>query len=273
MSGELAWLDPAILSTAFLAGLLGSGHCFGMCGGIAAGLGALSPGRTIVPALQFNLARLISYGLLGAIAATVLSGVTGLVPIGRWLRILTAVMIFLIGLKFLFGFGGLGFIERGGAGLWKKVMPLAMKAGGRNDWIGRWLLGICWGLVPCGLVYSILVTAASTADPVSGTVTMLAFGVGTLPSMLGLTVAAPALASFLADRTVRRVIGFALVVLALWTLVMMWSMVRSHDAPQGDHHAALTSQPASLDPCNESLGVDGLNWLPEIFHFRKRNFS
>jgi hypothetical protein len=77
-------------------------------------------------------------------------------------------------------------------------------------------------------------TAASTASPVNGAVTMLAFGVGTLPAMLGLTVAAPALAAFLEDRTVRRLIGFALVVLALWSVLMMWGM-----APGGmskSHH-------------------------------------
>jgi sulfite exporter TauE/SafE len=218
----MAWLDPAVLSTAFLAGLLGSGHCFGMCGGIAAGLGAMSRGRAVLPALQFNLARLASYAVLGLIAAIVLSGVSALVPIGRWLRLLTAVMILMIGLKFLFNFRGIEFIERGGAGLWRKILPFALKAGNRQDWIGRLLLGFCWGFLPCGLVYTVLMTAASTANPVSGALTMLTFGVGTLPSMLGLTVAAPALSSFLEDRTVRRVIGFALVVLAFWTLVMMW---------------------------------------------------
>jgi sulfite exporter TauE/SafE len=218
----MAWLDPAVLSTAFLAGLLGSGHCFGMCGGIAAGLGAMSRGRAVLPALQFNLARLASYAVLGLIAAIVLSGVSALVPIGRWLRLLTALMILMIGLKFLFNVRGIEFIERGGAGLWRKILPFALKAGNRQDWIGRLLLGFCWGFLPCGLVYTVLMTAASTANPVSGALTMLTFGVGTLPSMLGLTVAAPALSSFLEDRTVRRVIGFALVVLAFWTLVMMW---------------------------------------------------
>ena len=234
MSPGMEWLDPAVLSTAFLAGLLGSGHCLGMCGGIAAGLGAMAPGRAVVPALQFNLARILSYAVLGLVAATVLSGVSNLVPIGRWLRVITALMILLIGLKFLFDFGGISFIERGGAGLWRRIMPWAMKAGSRNDWLGRLLLGACWGFIPCGLVYSILVTAASTAHPVSGAVTMLAFGAGTLPSMLGLTIAAPALSSFLADKTVRRLIGFALVVLALWTLVMMWSM--SQGTMNHSHH-------------------------------------
>ncbi len=235
MNPELSWLDPAVLSTAFLAGLLGSGHCFGMCGGIAAGLGAMSQGRAVVPALQFNLARLASYAILGLLAATVLSGVSGLVPIGRWLRVLTAVMILLIGLKFLFNFRGIEFIERGGAGLWKKILPFAMKAGSRQDALGRLLLGVCWGFIPCGLVYSVLMTAASTANPLGGALTMLAFGVGTLPAMLGLTAAAPALASFLEDRTVRRLIGFALVVLAIWTILMMWgSMTQS--AMNHAHH-------------------------------------
>jgi sulfite exporter TauE/SafE len=232
---ETGWLDPIVLSTAFLAGLLGSGHCFGMCGGIAAGLGAMSRGRAFIPALQFNLARLFSYGVLGLLAASVLSEASGLMPIARWLRVLTAVMILLIGLKFLFNFRGIEFIERGGAGLWKKILPFAIKAGNRQDGLGRVLLGICWGFVPCGLVYSVLMTAASTANPVSGAVTMLAFGAGTLPAMLGLTAAAPALSSFLEDRTVRRVIGFALIVLALWTVAMMWGAM-TQGSMGHEHH-------------------------------------
>ena len=125
MNPEITMMEPAVLTTAFLAGLLGSGHCFGMCGGIAAGLGAMSKGRAIVPALQFNLSRLASYAVLGLVAAAVLGGVSGLMPIARWLRLLTAIMIMMIGLKFLFDFRGIDFIELGGAGLWKMIMTLA----------------------------------------------------------------------------------------------------------------------------------------------------
>jgi sulfite exporter TauE/SafE len=235
MTPDSSWFDPTILSTALLAGLLGSGHCFGMCGGIAAGLGAMSRGRAVVPALQFNLARLFSYAVLGLLAATILSGVTGLIPIARWLRIFTALMILLIGLKFLFEFRGIEFIEKGGAGLWKKILPFAMKASNRQDAIGRFLLGACWGFIPCGLVYTVLMTAASTANPASGATTMLAFGIGTLPSMLGLTVAAPALSAFLEDRTVRKVIGFALVVLAAWTIAMMWAGMQGQAGSHAHH--------------------------------------
>jgi hypothetical protein len=95
-------------------------------------------------------------------------------------------------------------------------MPFAVKISQRHDWVGRLGLGVCWGFLPCGLVYTVLMTAASTASVTSGALTMFAFGAGTLPSMVGLTLAAPALGTFLADRLVRRIVGFSLVVLALW---------------------------------------------------------
>ena len=152
MNADPAWLDPAVLSTAFLAGLLGSGHCFGMCGGIAAGLGAMTGDRAVLPALQFNLARLASYAVLGLAAAAVLGSVADLKSAGRMLRLLTALMILLIGLRFLFGFRGVDVIEKGGAGLWKRILPAALRAGRRGDWIGRLTLGALWGFIPGGLV-------------------------------------------------------------------------------------------------------------------------
>src|SRR5210317_2069525 len=112
-------LDPAVLVTAFLAGLLGSGHCFGMCGGIAGSLGALSGtnNRSIaLPALQFNAGRLLGYALLGALAGGILGAageIMALKPLGKWLRGLTAVMVLLIGLRFLLDWRGLDLIEKG----------------------------------------------------------------------------------------------------------------------------------------------------------------
>jgi len=229
------WLAPTLMSTAFLAGLLGSGHCFGMCGGIAAGLGAMAPGKAMMPAIQFNFARLASYMVLGGVSASMLGVLTKYIHIGLWLRLLTAVMIFMIGLRFLFNFSGLEWIERGGSVIWKKIMPVALKAGGREDWMGRVLLGACWGVLPCGLVYSLLITAASTANAVTGAVIMLAFGVGTLPAMLGLTMASPALNTMLQDKTVRKLIGFALILLAFWTVIMVWAGL------QNDIHNHLVS--------------------------------
>lgn len=219
--------DPSIWVAAFLAGFLGSGHCFGMCGGIAGSLGALSGtnNRSIaLPALQFNAGRLLGYALLGALAGGILGAageIMALKPLGKWLRGLTAVMVLLIGLRFLLDWRGLDLIEKGGAGLWRRIMPLAVRISQRHDWIGRLGLGVCWGFLPCGLVYTVLITAASTGNTATGAITMIAFGMGTLPAMLGLTLAAPALSVFLGDRFVRRIVGFSLVVLAVWMFLIL----------------------------------------------------
>lgn len=218
--------DPAVLVTAFLAGLLGSGHCFGMCGGIAGSLGALSGGtdkRSLVsPAIQFNLGRMIGYAVLGAVAAGIIGAAGEIMEFrayGKWFRAATALMVLLIGIRFLVDWRGLDIIEKGGAGIWRRIQPLAARASQRHDWAGRTGLGVLWGFLPCGLVYTVLMTAASTGNVVSGALTMFAFGLGTAPAMFGLTVAAPALSTFLSDKLVRRIVGFSLVVLAAWMLM------------------------------------------------------
>ena len=216
-----------------LAGLLGSGHCFGMCGGIAAGLGphpVNGPGRedirrsALIEALVFNMSRIVSYMLLGAIAGAVLGAVTQLSDVGRWLRAITAVLILLIGLRFLFDWRGLDFLEKMGSRLWARIMPAAVRASARNDLLGQSALGLCWGLLPCGLVYTILITAAASGDVIQGALVMLAFGAGTLPSMLGMSLAAPMLSTMIRDRQVRRIIGFGLIVLAVYSFLIAFGV-------------------------------------------------
>ena len=218
-----------------MAGLLGSGHCFGMCGGIAGSLGAVAGvgNRSLaLPGLQFNLGRLFGYAIVGALAGGILGAageIMALNSLGRWLRALTALMVLVISLRFLFDWRGLDVIERGGAGLWRRILPLAVRVSQRRDWLGRIALGICWGFLPCGLVYTVLMTAASTGGIAAGSATMFAFGLGTLPAMLGLTLAAPTLSVFLGDRLVRRIVGFSLVVLAAWMAIGIFA------GPGGGH--------------------------------------
>ena len=227
----LAELLPA-MSTAFLAGLLGAGHCFGMCGGIAGGLGALSARKGAAgAAVVFNLSRVFSYSMLGGIAG-LLFGFSGTIldlpAWSQWLRWLTAGLIFLIGLQFLLGLRALAIIERGGARLWASISPLARRMARAEGIAGRAMLGITWGLLPCGLVYTILLTAASTGRFVSGALVMLSFGVGTLPALLGMTLWAPALSTLIQDRLFRRIIGLALVLLAAWSVVVAGSVHTGH---------------------------------------------
>jgi len=236
-------LDISALFTAFFVGLLGSGHCFGMCGGIAAGLGSISvhtedsegtkPRAT--SALLFNFGRIVSYAALGLISAWILSRVGKVLNVPQWsmiLRLLTALMIFLIGLQFLFNWQTLAGIERAGAKVWKYVLPLAVRASSMPGWSGRLLLGLCWGLLPCGLVYSVLLTASAASSPVSGALVMLVFGVGTLPSMLGMSLAAPTLAAMLSDQWTRKLMGAALILLAVLSVSLMAIHMQSKKAHQ-----------------------------------------
>lgn len=244
-------IDISALFTAFLVGLLGSGHCFGMCGGIAAGLGSLpvhdEPGAQSAPrfssAVLFNLGRIVSYTVLGLLSAWILGGAGEMLSIPKWsmiLRLVTALMIFLIGLQFLFNWQTLAIIERGGAKIWDKVLPLAVRASAMPGGTGRLLVGLCWGLLPCGLVYSVLLTASAAPEPLAGGVIMLAFGVGTLPSMLGMGLAAPALAALLNDRWTKRLMGAALVLLAILSVsLMVIKMMGSGDGHSMQHHAAV----------------------------------
>lgn len=214
-----------VLSTAFFAGLLGAGHCFGMCGGIASGLGTTAARKgAIGAALVFNLSRITSYALLGGVFAMAL-GFTGealsLPGWSRCLRLATAVLIALVGLQFLFGIRFLAVIERGGAKLWGFFSPMVQKLASVRGLPGRIALGMAWGLLPCGLVYTIGLTAASMGSFLGGALVMLAFGIGTLPALLGLTLWAPALATLLQDKWFRRAIGLALILLAAWSVLMM----------------------------------------------------
>jgi sulfite exporter TauE/SafE len=224
-----------VISTAFFAGILGAGHCFGMCGGIAGGLGVISARRSAIPsALVFNVARILSYGLLGGVVALLL-GLTGeVVPLpqwGTWLRWATAILIALIGLQFLINLRVLAVIEKGGARIWARLAPAVQRLASMDGIAGRVALGLAWGFLPCGLVYTILLTAASTGRFSSGFLVMLAFGVGTLPALLGMTLWAPALASLLQDRIFRRIIGAALILLAAWSALMLGG--EGHSSP---HH-------------------------------------
>jgi len=199
-----------------------------MCGGIAGSFSLMAGSKAGIsaytPAFTFNLGRLLSYMLLGGLAALIL-GITGdALHVPGWsriLRALTAVMILLIGMQFLFGMRLLEPLERMGSGVWKRVQPFAVRMSARPGLSGRLLLGLCWGMIPCGLVYSVLLTAASSNSLLAGSLVMLAFGLGTLPSMLGVAWVAPSLNTFMHDQWVRKLIGFSLVLLAAWTFFMV----------------------------------------------------
>ncbi len=176
----------------FLVGLLGGTHCVSMCGGIVAALSVHAPGR--LPGqrqwpvhLAYSVGRITTYAALGAVMGAV--GTAGLLfndvlPIQLGLYVLANLMLVALGL-YLTGFTRLlAPIERGGAHLWRRIQPLTQRFLPVKGVRQALPLGLLWGFLPCGLVYSVLTTALLTGSAVRGAALMLAFGLGTLPNLL-----------------------------------------------------------------------------------------
>jgi len=213
------------LSTALLAGLLGSAHCLGMCAGIS-GLFAVNSGvaslRNELPfALTYNLGRVISYAVLGIIVAAFGGVIVKASPnTAGGIRLLSGVVIILVGLKVAFDLRALNVIERMGATLWSRIAPAAKKLVPVTSLPRALGLGLVWGWLPCGLVYSVLLIAATSAEPANGAAIMIAFGLGTMPAMVLTGLGAARLSELMRRRGTRLGLGLLIVVLGLLTIAM-----------------------------------------------------
>lgn len=229
-------IDPPYLA-AFLIGLSGGAHCFGMCGGI---VGALTLGLPATPGhplrarlpylLAYNSGRIISYMVAGALAGGVGAWATHLLPVHRaqlGLQLLAGLFMILLGLYLAGWQTVLGRLERAGGVLWRRIEPL-----GR-----RWLpvrtpaqafgIGLVWGWLPCGLVYSVLVWAIGAGGAPQGALLLLSFGLGTLPALLAMGTAAAALAEFVRRPAVRRVTGSLVILFGIYEIALAARMLAS----------------------------------------------
>lgn len=175
----------------FFVGLLGGVHCLGMCGSIVGILTAQLPkeGRRWPFHLAYNGGRLASYAAAGALVGAV--GQAGLllrdeVPVQHLLFALSSVMLIVLGLYLAGIWGFVRRIERMGGVLWQRIQPLTRRLLPVNTPLRALLLGSLWGWLPCGLVYSVLLTALAGGSVQNGAAIMLAFGLGTLPNLLAI---------------------------------------------------------------------------------------
>lgn len=218
-----------ILSAALLTGLLGSAHCLGMCAGISglfavnAEIGTLK--RQLPMAIAYNTGRVLTYALLGAVVATFGGALVEAKPtLARPILLITGTVIILIGLQVAFNLRLLNPIEKMGALLWKQLAPIAKHFVPVNSLPRALGLGLLWGWLPCGLVYSVLLIAATSAVPLAGAATMLAFGIGTMPAMVLTGVGTAQLSAFMRRRGAR--LGLGLVIVALGVLTIMMPVSR-----------------------------------------------
>jgi uncharacterized protein len=232
---ELSWL------ALFLAGLLGSTHCVGMCGGIATALGAAAGGaRRAWQPLLYHLGRIASYAAAGAIAGGAGEAAGFAFDVSRWsalLRLGTALIVIVIGLDIALGALGrarwLRVPERWGAALWRRLAPAAQRALPAAAVPRTLALGLLWGWLPCGLVYSALLAAAVAGGAVRGAATMVAFGLGTVPAMATLGYFGTRLPR--REGAFARLLGAGLVACGLWTAIVPLATL-SGASPHAHHH-------------------------------------
>jgi len=217
------WLPT--LGAALLTGFLGSAHCVGMCSGIS-GLFAVqaeiaSLRSRLAMALTYNLGRITSYAVLGMIVAMLGSSVIATTPaLAGPVRLIGGLIIVIIGLQVAFGWRFLQPIERMGSVLWARLAPAAQRLLPVTNLPRALGLGLLWGWLPCGLVYSVLLLAATSQRMTDGAFVMLAFGFGTMPAMLLTGMGAARLAQLMRQRGARLGLGLLIVVLGLITLAM-----------------------------------------------------
>jgi sulfite exporter TauE/SafE len=175
----------------FLVGLLGGVHCLGMCGSIVGIFTAQVPkGTARWPFhLAYSSGRIASYAVAGALVGAI--GQAGLlmrdaVPVQHLLFALSSLMLIVLG-SYLAGlWGAVRQLERLGGGLWQRLQPYTTKLLPVNTVPRALGLGALWGWLPCGLVYSVLLSALASGSAPHGALIMLAFGLGTLPNLLAI---------------------------------------------------------------------------------------
>lgn len=210
---------------ALLIGLLGAGHCLGMCSGIAGAITfSIKENQSKLSSLfaltLYNIGRVSSYSLAGYLFAgssaslvLYLGGKEALI----YLRLIAAIIMLFLALYISRIWFGLLKFEQAGQYLWQFIKPLAQNFIPLKHPLYALPLGFLWGWLPCGLVYSTLSWAASSGSSQSGLLIMLGFGLGTMPAMLTVSTVSQHLKSFLNHYIFRYTSGLLLAAFAIHT--------------------------------------------------------
>ncbi len=223
-----------VLASMFVVGFFGSVHCFGMCGGIAAALShAISRKERVRSSLLlthlcFGAGRIGSYAVAGGIAGSaglVLGKLLG--PAGPFvLRCAAGLLLVALGLYISGWWLGLRRLEEQGLRLWKGLSPSVERLRPAESLPRAIGLGVLWGWLPCGLVYSALASAMSLGNGWAGALGMLAFGLGTLPALLATGTLASKLPRLVRGPEARTTAGLLILLFGLWTIGAAALMLR-----------------------------------------------
>ena len=214
--------EPLSFLSAFLLGFFGSVHCMGMCGGIVGAL-SLNKHNSLAFHLSYHLGRISTYALLGLVV-----GFVGLwlssshATVGLVLRSMAGVLLILMGIYILGINASLLWLEKAGVSLWKIIQPLSKHLLPVNHPTQALALGLVWGFLPCGLVYSTLSWALVSANPAHSALLMVAFGLGNLPALLSFAAFTQQLNHLKQLPWVKGLMGALIICFGIWTFFAPW---------------------------------------------------
>ncbi len=215
----------ALISAVFIASVLGSMHCAGMCGAFVAfavaGDGQARASRAALNA-AYNGGRLVTYVILGAVAGSLGAAMDlggSMVGVQRVAAIAAGIL--------MIGFGGVAILRASGVKVPRLPLPLGLQhivAGGHRvafdlpPMTRALVVGLLTTLLPCGWLYAFAITAAGTASPALGALTMAVFWLGTLPMLISVGLGVQALSGALRAR-LPLVTSLLIVVVGVWTVL------------------------------------------------------
>ncbi|NVJ65325.1 MAG: sulfite exporter TauE/SafE family protein [Gammaproteobacteria bacterium] len=215
--------------TALAMGFFGSLHCVGMCGGITIAFSqASSSEKRLQLTFIYQTFRIVSYAILGAISAALGHLLTDVkIPI---LTLLSGIFMLLMGLYLLNFAAPLLSLEKIGHKVWRKIQPFQKSFLPMQSSIQAMVIGLLWGFLPCGLVYSALALAISSAQPLEGFMVMLFFGLGTLPMLLSIGFVSQKLMSVLKSKIFKSVA--ALIFILMGAFYIYSALTKDHSEHQ-----------------------------------------
>lgn len=181
-------IEP-LYTMALATGLLGSGHCLGMCGGLVAALSLSDKGRRSGVAfhLLYHTGRLITYIGIGLLVGWLGSAIAYTDVFSGFARVIllsSDLFVILVGLGSAGLFRPLNLLDLECAGPVRSLAAAVRALRHLPATLSALPLGLLFGFIPCGFLYAMALTAAQSAAPLSGALIMLTFGLGTLPALL-----------------------------------------------------------------------------------------
>lgn len=206
---------------AFMVGFLGGVHCIGMCGGV---IGALTmaidqenQSRRLCILFIYNLSRIFSYVLIAVLFFLLADELRDYLSL-FFTRVFAGFLLIAMGLYLADWWRGLTLLEKGGAIVWRRIQPLSkFFIPVKTAWQACFL-GVIWGWLPCGLIYTALVYSAIAEDVSHAALTMLSFGLGTLPATFLSGLLAEQVIGFVRKNNIKVLMALLLITFGLWTI-------------------------------------------------------